>query len=78
MSFKITLAGHKCHFFVSWNPEGMILFNTFYTTEMEHAAKLFGCTTQALINTLITRTVHSATDKVTTHLSKSDVSRAIL
>ncbi|XP_057294164.1 unconventional myosin-Ia-like [Hydractinia symbiolongicarpus] len=35
------------------------------------AAKLFGCSLEALSGILMTRTVHSASDKVTTTLSKS-------
>ena len=44
-----------------------------FLLEIEYAANLFGCSTEQLVNILITRTVQSATDKVTTHLSKSDV-----
>lgn len=52
---------------------GMDTVNIEDSEELENAANLFGCTKEALTNILITRTVHSATDKVTTHFSKSDV-----
>ncbi|XP_066926001.1 unconventional myosin-Ia-like isoform X2 [Clytia hemisphaerica] len=51
---------------------GMDTVNVVDDKEIVNAAKLFGCTPEQLINILITRTVQSATDKVTTHLSKSD------
>ena len=66
---------HRIKFKVSFHDSNLKQFIS-SPKGINKACKLFGCSPEQLVNILITRTVHSATDKVTTHLSKTDVSKA--